>query len=98
MGKVTIVVDCPVCETPLEAYCSVDPGERMVTSGPSDSWYPGSPPMVDAVESAEYDCACRANLAKMFAFEEVTQKQVLEVYDASIDELVRKEDLPKWED
>lgn len=44
-------LDCPVCGETVTF--TIDPGEPMVTSGPSDSWYPGYPP------SAEIDQACR---------------------------------------
>jgi hypothetical protein len=49
-----VSVTCPVCRFGT-VDCWVDPGEPMVTSGPSDNWYPGSPAGLDEFEA---DCEC----------------------------------------
>lgn len=81
-------VMCPICEdSEIIIEAEIDPGERMITSGPSDGWYPGSPPGIAGFDSVDYTCSCRENLKHMFSFEESSQKQVVAVYDATIDEL-----------
>lgn len=49
-----VSTNCPLCGTDLD--CIVDVGEAMVTSGPSDCWYPGSEPSLDDIVGG---CACR---------------------------------------
>lgn len=53
-NKPDITVLCPCCEVG-EVDCYIDPGEPAITSGPSDSWYPGCPAGLDSWEA---DCQC----------------------------------------
>jgi len=69
MSVKAIGVLCPLCgDTTGTATVTIDPGEREITSGPPDTWHPGSPPGIDQIEDLEWDCDCRQQLSDLFAY------------------------------
>lgn len=69
----SVTVPCPICEQPVD--CWIDPGEPAITSGPSDSWYPGSPPGLDDFDGCEcYD----SPLVRQEKYREALEERALE--------------------
>lgn len=68
-------VSCPVCEIG-KVSCLMDPGEEAITTGPSDSWYPGFPPSLDEIEP---DCLCsESGLVDAEAYHRIVEARALE--------------------
>ena len=77
-----VTVDCPLCGNPIT--CTMDPGEPMVTSGPPDAWYPGSPP---GVEDWDLSCNC---------YDSPLVKQ--DKYQQAVDEAAMQKAGDDWDD
>jgi len=89
-------VKCPCCEK-HDLLCEIDPGEPMVTSGPSEDWYPGSPAQVTSIDPE--DCDCREYLEHLDtkARREGRPSFLVTQYEADVEERVF-ENWSEWDE
>lgn len=78
----------------LEVEYDVDPGEKSVTSGPSDGWYPGSAPSIN-IEKV-WLCHPRKN-GKGYARRQIseaviTSKHEDDLLEAANEDFLRRQD------